>query len=374
MRILAQTYLTELILSHFRCFRSLRLETDSRPVILTGVNGSGKTSILEAVSLFSPGRGLRRARAEEMARRPGGVGWKVSCRMIRGESERVISSWWRNSPGRRLEVDGRSARQAGLGHCLSILWLTPSMDRIWSEGADGRRRFLDRTAMSLFPDHAAHAVAYDRAMRERNRLLRDGNRDAGWLNALESRMSDSGAELTRGRLRAIKRLETAFAGGESAFPAAGLRLASPGGACAVSTEADELAKSLCSGRQRDFRAGRTLTGPHRADLAVEFRSRGTAAKLCSTGEQKALLISLILANARAISDDLSFPPVLLLDEIAAHLDSSRLRLLLAEVRRLHAQIWMTGTEAALFDEISDDVQNLRIVTGSDGPAVEKISS
>ena len=368
---MAQTFLAELILSHFRCFSNLQLETDSRPVILTGSNGAGKTSILEAVSLFSPGRGLRRARVEDLARRPGEVGWKISCRVTRSGNERAVASWWRNSRGRRVEVDGKAARQAALGRCLNILWLTPSMDRLWSEGADGRRKFLDRMAMSLFPDHAVHAVAYDRAMRERNRLLRDGNQDSSWLGALESQMAASGVELTLGRLRAIARLKAAFAAGKSAFPSAGLQLASPKAACAISTDTAELAETLVSGRPRDFKAGRTLTGPHRADLLVEFQSRGTAASLCSTGEQKALLISLVLANARAIAEDVGCPPVLLLDEIAAHLDSGRLQLLMSEVRLLNSQIWMTGTDAALFDDIAGSAQNLRIVARPNGSMVEK---
>lgn len=368
---MAQSYLTELTLAHFRCFRELRLEIDQRPVVLTGKNGSGKTSILEAVSLFSPGRGLRRARVEEMARRSSNSGWKAACRVASRGQVRGIASWWQNTPGRRLSVDGKLVSQAELSRCLNVLWLTPSMDRLWSEGADGRRRFLDRAAMSLFPNHAVHAVTYDRAMRERNRILRDGNPDSSWLNALESRMVESGVQLTKGRLDTIKRFDSEFAEGTSSFPTASLTLESPKEANAVVTNSAELAESIRSGRSRDFRAGRTLTGPHRADLAVILKSRGTAARLCSTGEQKALLISIFLANSRAITADAGTPPILLLDEIAAHLDSGRLQSLLNEVKSLNSQIWMTGTDESLFDDISDDVQSLRIVASEEGSNAEQ---
>lgn len=366
------TYLTEVSLSHFRCFRNITLETDSRPVILTGANGSGKTSILEAISLFSPGRGLRRARVDELAHNRGEVGWKVSCRLRRGEAEGAISSWWQKVSRRQLKIDDKSAKQAELNHMLNILWLSPAMDRLWSEGADGRRRFLDRLTMSLIPDHAKNAITYERAMRERNRLLKDGNRDTKWLNVLESQMADFGSQITKGRLYTIERLKKAFNGMESVFPAAGLKLVSREGTCALVTDSHELVDSMRASRGKDYSVGRTSLGPHRADLLVEYKARGIAAKLCSTGEQKALLISLVLANARAIAEDFEYPPVLLLDEIAAHLDPQRFQMLLTEVKGLNSQTWITGTEAALFDDNTSDVQRFEVITDPEGSLVKSI--
>ena len=369
--LMAKRYLTELRLSQFRCFGSAEILPDQQPIILTGSNGSGKTSILEAVSLFSPGRGLRRAISEDLARRPENVGWKVTCRIAADGGGETFSSWWKNGPGRRLQIEDRPMRQTDLNRRIKILWLTPQMDRLWIEGADGRRRFLDRIAMSLFPEHPERAVSYEKAMRERNRLLRERIDDESWLGALESQMARSGAEVTRRRRVSLELLENAFAGAASKFPVAGLKLISPPGACADTDDPQQIADALASGRHRDFKAGRTLTGPHRADLHVEFRDRGTAAKLCSTGEQKALLISIVLANARAVSVEFGSPPILLLDEIAAHLDAERLRQLIAEVRQLSSQVWITGTEPALFASIGGDSQFLTVAAGRDGSMVRK---
>ena len=368
---MAERYLTELQLSQFRCFRNAEILPALRPVILTGANGSGKTSVLEAVSLFSPGRGLRRAVSEDLARRPDNVGWKVSCRIAADGGGETVSSWWKNGPGRRLEIEDRTARQSDLNRRIKILWLTPPMDRLWIEGADGRRRFLDRMAMSLFPDHPEKAIGYEKAMRERNRLLRERIDDGSWLGALELRMAEFGAAVVRRRADSLARLESAFAAAASNFPVAGLKLISPPDACAGADDPQMIADALAAGRERDFRAGRTLTGPHRADLHVEFRDRGTAARFCSTGEQKALLISIVLANARAVSVEFGSPPVLLLDEIAAHLDTERLQQLFQEVRQLSSQVWITGTEPKLFASIGGNAQFLTVAAGQDGSAIRQ---
>lgn len=300
-------------------------------------------------------------------------GWKVSCQIDQDGGQRSMSSFWLNSPGRRIEIDGKSVRQAELSHCLNILWLTPTMDRLWSESAEGRRRFLDRMAMSLIPDHASYATIYERAMRERNRLLRTNGSDADWFKVLESQMVDAGIKLTRHRLYVIDRLTRAFANIDPAFPVADIGLNSPDGACATSIDSEELSESLRLGRAQDFKAGRTLTGPHRADLRVHFKTRDTPAKLCSTGEQKALLVSLVLANAQAISEDFDCPPIMLLDEIGAHLDVHRFQMLLGEAVRLNCQIWMTGTESAIFDGITNDVQKFQLAAHPGGSIVETLS-
>ena len=371
---MAKLFLTQLNLAQFRCFSRLQLKTDHRSIILTGENGSGKTSILEAISLFSPGRGLRRAKVADLARHLSpSPSWKVSCQIDRDGTQRSVETTWMNSSKRRLEIDGKSVKQAELNDCLTILWLTPAMDRLWSESADGRRRFLDRTTMSLIADHAVDVMAYDRAMRERNRLLRLPDSDAHWLKALEFKMGEAGAKLTRQRLYAIERLTRALAGSVSPFPIGDIRLISQEGAQATTVDREELTEAFRLSRPRDFKAGRTLIGPHRADLVVEFQGQNRAAQLCSTGEQKALLISLILANARAILEDFDCPPVMLLDEIAAHLDMHRFQMFLAEAKQLDCQMWMTGTEWALFDSLAEEAQKFQMVVEPDGTTVKVIN-
>jgi DNA replication and repair protein RecF len=305
-----------------------------------GPNGAGKTNLIEAVSLLSPGRGLRGASAEEMARAPEGIGWKVAATIEgRGDAHEVAT--WSEGAGRQVEIDGKAAPQAGLGAVARVLWLTPAMDRLWTESGSERRRFLDRVTLSLVPDHGEAAIGYDRALRERNRLIRDGVRDPGWFRALEAQMAVQGARLAANRAAAIARLAAAPAG---AFPGAELALDAEG-----PRDAEGLEAALAEGRSRDLAAGRTLLGPHRDDLVGVYAAKGIAARLCSTGEQKALLISLVLANAWAVAQDFAAAPVLLLDEVAAHLDEGRRRALYAEVAALGAQAWMTGTGEELFD-------------------------
>jgi DNA replication and repair protein RecF len=335
-----------LALSHFRSHRASRLVLDGRPVALVGPNGAGKTNVLEALSLLSPGRGLRRAAAEDLARRPEGVGWKVSAVAQGLGGAHEIETWAEPGEARQVRIDGKAATQASLGRVLRILWLVPTMDRLWIEAAEGRRRFLDRLTLSFSPDHAEHSLAYEKAMRDRNRLIRDQVTDAGWYAALEAQMAEAGQEITANRRAAIARIAAA-ADPASAFPTADLALTGPEGA----EEPADLAAALAEGRRRDMAAGRTLVGPHRADLSARFAAKGLPADQCSTGEQKALLISLILANARALAQDLSRAPILLLDEVAAHLDETRRAALYDEICALGAQALMTGTEPGLFDAL-----------------------
>ncbi len=349
--------LTELALSHFRSHRRAVLTLDSRPVAVHGPNGAGKTNILEAVSLLSPGRGLRRAAAEDMAQHPGQAGWKVTA-VVRGpDTAHEIETWWQPGGARAVTIDGKPATQLALGRILRMVWLVPSMDRLWIEGADGRRRFLDRIAMSFEPDHAEVSLAYDKAMRERNRLLKDQVRDAHWYAALESRMAEAGCAIQSNRRAALDRVAAAQEGAQTAFPVAALALGAAEGS-ETPADADGFAAALAEGRQRDMVAGRTLTGPHRADLDAIFAAKGVPARQCSTGEQKALLISVILANARALAADLGAPPILLLDEVAAHLDAARRAALYAEIDALGAQAWMTGTGPELFTELGARAQFL----------------
>lgn len=347
---------TALRLSHFRSHLSARLALDGRPVAISGPNGAGKTNILEAVSLLSPGRGLRRAATDEIARRPEGLGWKVAAVLESLHRIHEVETWAAPGEARQVTIDGKAAPQVALGRIARLVWLVPAMDRLWTEGADGRRRFLDRIAMSFEPGHAEAVLDYEKAMRERNRLLRDQVSDARWFEALEAQMAACGARIVAVRQAAVARLMTAQEGAETAFPAADIALVGPEGG---ETRSD-LAEALAASRQADLRAGRTLVGPHRDDLAAVYAAKGVAADQCSTGEQKALLLSLVLANARALAEDFGAPPILLLDEVAAHLDADRRAALFDEVCALGAQAWMTGTGPELFEALGDRGQRFEV--------------
>jgi len=300
--------LRDLTLLQFRSHRRATFVFDGRPVALFGPNGAGKTSVIEAVSLLSPGRGLRRASAEELIRRQEAVGWKIRATLDGYEIETSAL------PGQSREVliDGKAAPQVALGRILRVLWLVPAMDRLWIEGAEGRRRFLDRLTLSFAPAHAEAVLAYEKAMRERNRLLKEGAQDIAWYHALEGQMTEAAVLIRAHRAEALAKIAAAQDGAATAFPAAHLAI--------VGDASDDLAVAWAEGRRRDMAAGRTLEGPHRADLEAIYAEKATPAAQCSTGEQKALLISLLLANARALTEETT---VLLLDEVAAHLDAGR---------------------------------------------------
>ncbi len=336
--------IARLELAQFRSHAALTLDVPPGPVALHGPNGAGKTNLLEAVSLLSPGRGMRRAAADDLARREAGAGWRIGARVRVGGELREVEA--RAEPGgaRGVRVDDKSVPQVALGRLARIVWLVPAMDRLWTEGAEGRRRFLDRIALSFEPTHAEAVLAYEKAMRERNRLLKDQVRDAHWYAALERRMAQAGSAIQDNRDHAVARLTAAQGAAGDAFPRAALSLT---GETAIGEGA--IAEALRAGRRDDMYAGRTLTGPHRADLAALFAAKGVPAAQSSTGEQKALLIALLLANAAALARDHGAPPILLLDEVAAHLDAARRGALYGEIAALGAQAWMTGTEAALFD-------------------------
>lgn len=357
---MAGLYLTNLTLSHFRSHRRAVIDVSARPVAIHGNNGAGKTNILEAISLLSPGRGLRRASAEDMTRRPEALGWKVTALLHGplGVSEIEIIS--EKGAARQVRIDGKPAPQTALGRIARVLWLIPSMDRLWIEGAEGRRRFLDRMTLSFLPDHAEISLAYEKAMRERNRLLKDMVREPSWYSALEARMAETAVAIHHNRQHALKALSEAQEAAETAFPTANLTLE-----CEMPNDVEGMRSALVEGRMRDLKAGRTLIGPHRADLLGVYATKGVAARDCSTGEQKALLVSLILANARALAADFGAPPLLLLDEVAAHLDAQRRAALYDEIVALGAQAWMTGTEDGLFEAMGDRTQTV-LVTEEQG--------
>lgn len=344
---------TTLALSHFRSHRRTRLTFASAITAVHGPNGAGKTNLLEAISLLSPGRGMRRAQAEEIIRKPEAIGWRIAADLAGHEVE------LRAEPGqpRTTRIDGKSAPQIALARLARVLWLVPSMDRLWLEAAEGRRRFLDRMTLSFLPDHGEGVLAYEKAMRDRNRLLKDGVRDARWYDALEVQMARHGAGIHARRLDALARLAAAQID-DGPFPAATLELTHPDTE-APATE-DALREAFAASRPRDMGAGRTLIGPHRADLAGRYATKDMEARLCSTGEQKALLISLILANARALRAETGTAPILLLDEVAAHLDAERRAALYSELIALGGQAFLTGTGPELFAELGPAATHLRV--------------
>lgn len=346
--------ITSLQLSHFRSHRLSRIQFDGRPAAICGPNGAGKTNILEAVSLLSPGRGLRRAAADELGRRPEELGWKISADLRGLTGQHSVETGAEPGEARFVKLDGKASTQVMLGRICRVLWLVPSMDRIWIEAAEGRRRFLDRLTLSFLPDHGEAVLSYEKAMRDRNRLLKDQVSDVHWYGALERRMADAAKTISENRKFAVERLMRAQDGAETSFPKVLLRIAP------LDDEPEDLCDYWASTRGRDMAAGRTLLGPHRADLEGELSSKGMKAAQCSTGEQKAMLISLILANVRALSEDLGRAPVVLLDEVAAHLDPDRRAALYDEICALGAQALMTGTEPALFDSLGERAQTIHV--------------
>lgn len=347
--------LARLQLAQFRSWAKLDLSLDERPLAIHGANGSGKTNILEAVSMLSPGRGLRGAAPGEQARKAAGAGWRVRAAL----ADREVETGAQPGNAREVLIDGKPAPQVALGRLSRVIWLVPAMDRLWTDAPDARRRFLDRLSLSFLPGHAEAALAYDKAMRERNRLLRDAVEDPGWYRALEAQMAAAGAALTANRLAALDRIAAAQADGATQFPAARLSLL-PGEGFADDPDPQALAMRLENGRRRDLAAGRTLTGPHRADLGAAWGPQDMPAALASTGEQKALLLSLILANVRALRGE---TVLLLLDEVAAHLDAGRRAMLYDEVVALPAQALLTGTGRELFTALEGRAMFLHVSQG-----------
>lgn len=356
--------LRHLTLSHFRSHHHVRLTLDGRPVAIFGANGAGKTNLIEAVSFLSPGRGLRRAQSEELIRRPEALGWKVRAELDSRGQRHEIETWAEPGQGRQVRIDGKAATQTALGQIVRLVWLIPSMDRLWIEGAEGRRRFLDRMVLSFEPGHAEASLAYEKAMRDRNRLLKDDVRDPLWYEALETQMAERGAAIMAARARVVARLSSAQSQSNPLFPTATLTIVGPEGPTEPQSP-DRLRAALADSRGSDLRAGRSLIGPHRADLEAVYTAKSVAAAQSSTGEQKALLLSLIIANARALAEDFGAPPLLLLDEVAAHLDKDRRAALYAELVGMGTQAWMTGTGAELFETLGDQAQSFA-VTDKDG--------
>lgn len=375
---LPRTRLSRLVVTDFRSYARMELALDGRPVAFVGENGAGKTNLLEAISLLSPGRGLRGAAYAEVARDSGAGGWAVAATLetetgpvrigtgIEPVTEAQKSVGIRS---RAVRIDGAAASSSGaLAQLLRIVWLTPAMDRLFLEGASERRRFFDRLVMGFDPSHGTRVNAYERALRERNRLLADEVIDASWLGGVEDQMAEHGVAVAAARIETLARLRGAIdAASDTHFPRAAIALegeleAALGNTPAVDVE-EAFRKRLAQMRGRDAAAGRTLDGPHRMDLIVRHVAKDREARLCSTGEQKALLIGIVLANARLLATR-GEPPLLLLDEIAAHLDEARRRALFDEILGLNLQAFMTGTDPVLFASLGARAQTFRIARGA----------
>ena len=392
---------SRLVLSEFRSYKALRLETGAAPVVLTGPNGAGKTNLLEALSFLAPGRGLRRAKLSEVARRPIGANggdmpatpdWAVAASLDTPQGiveigtgrdpdtaaanggaggggpngpngggggqveathgERRFGNQ-RTGERRVVRIDGTPARaQSALAKIVSIVWLTPEMDRLFLGPASARRRFLDRLVYGFVPDHASRVGAYERAMRDRARLLRESRADAGWLAALEAAMAENGVAIAAARRDVVARLGQATDMGVGLFPRPSISLAGTvegwlRDGPAIEAE-DRLRDALAASRPHDAHTGGAAHGPHRSDMVVHHVAKDMPAEICSTGEQKALLVALTLAVTRLQAAERGAPPILLLDEITAHLDGTRRGALFDEICALGAQAWMTGTDASLF--------------------------
>jgi DNA replication and repair protein RecF len=358
--------ISRLTLTDFRNYAGLRLSSPAQLVALTGANGAGKTNILEAISFLAPGRGLRGAAFEELARQGGAGSWAIAAELETTHGPVSLGTGWSGQSeagdggGRLVVIDGEVQKGSGaLGDYMRLLWLTPAQDRLFAGPASDRRRFLDRMVAAFDPEHGARILVFEKVMRERNLLLDDMRPDPAWLASLEAQMAEAAVAISAARMVGLEALQTHIGEGraESSFPwgivsVEGEIEALVAQKPAVQVE-DEYRRILSDSRGLDRAAGRTLRGPHRSDLVVVHGPKAMPAGQCSTGEQKALLIGLILAQARAVRAGAGVSPILVLDEVAAHLDRARRKALLEALAALGSQSWMTGTDAQLFESIGE---------------------
>ncbi|TPL45808.1 DNA replication/repair protein RecF [Mesorhizobium sp. B2-4-6] len=373
-----QSHLSKLTLTNFRNYAALSLELAPGAVVLSGDNGAGKTNLLEAISFLTPGRGLRRAPYGDVAREDGDGGFALHARIEGPEGQVEIGTGISGGDaagegGRKVRINGAPARSAeDMLEWLRVVWLTPAMDGLFPGPAADRRRFLDRLVLAIDPGHGQRALDYEKAMRSRNRLLTEGSRDSAWFDAIETQMAETGVAIAAARAELVRLLAAMIdrLPGSGPFPQAGISLAGDlesevAVAPAVDVE-EHFRRALANGRERDRAAGRTLDGPHRSDLVVRHRPKSMPAELCSTGEQKALLVGIVLSHARLTGEMSGLTPILLLDEIAAHLDAGRRAALFSILEELNCQAFMTGTDAALFSSLEGRAQFLTVDHGSVG--------
>jgi DNA replication and repair protein RecF len=365
-----------LALSNFRSYHAASLELGNEPVVLVGANGAGKTNLIESVSFLTPGRGLRRATLEEVAFSEGDGSWAISAEVEGALGLATLGTGiarpTEDAPPQRIcRIDREPVSSvAAFADHLRVIWLTPAMDRLFNEPASERRRFLDRLVLAVDAQHSGRVSALERSLRSRNRLLENPSPDPHWLDAVEHETAELAVAVAALRAETVRRLQGALAERHAfpaGFPQAEIALAGwmeqalleqP----AVEVE-DRYRRRLRENRARDAQAGRTLEGPHLTDLAVSYAAKNVAAAEASTGEQKALLIGLVLAHAGLVAEMTGFAPILLLDEVVAHLDPSRRNALYEALSRLGSQVWMTGADPAAFAEIAPQARVFRIEAG-----------
>jgi DNA replication and repair protein RecF len=377
----AQNHISKLTLTDFRNYAALTIDLAPGAVVFSGDNGAGKTNLLEAISFLTPGRGLRRAPYADVAREGGDGGFALHARLDGPDGQVEIGTGISGGDtagegGRRVRINGASARSAeDMLEWLRVVWLTPAMDALFTGPAADRRRFLDRLVLAIDPGHGQRAIDYEKAMRGRNRLLTEGSRDDRWFDAIETQMAETGVAIAAARAEMVRLLAAMIdrLPDTGPFPQADIGLsgdleAEIAAAPAVDVE-ERFRRTLVEGRDRDRAAGRTLEGPHRSDLVVRHRPKAMPAELCSTGEQKALLVGIVLSHARLTGEMSGMTPILLLDEIAAHLDSIRRAALFSILEDLNCQAFMTGTDAALFSSLAGRAQFLTVDHGRVGPTI-----
>lgn len=374
MRDVERVSVAQITLSSFRNYGGLRVLSKGAPVVLTGTNGSGKTNLLEALSLLVPGRGLRRSALSDFQNRMTSEPWAVAVDLRTDTGPLHIGTGRdtaaNDSEGERrtVHIDGKPARgQNSLAERIAMAWITPDMDRLLSEGASARRKFLDRLVYSFDPAHGGRVLAYEKAMRERLRLLRERTTEAAWLSALENEMAQSAVAIAAARRHMVERLRVAIDEGGEAFPRADINVQGAAEDLLETNPAllveDALRAAFLRARETDTQHGTCGTGAHRSDLRVVHRAKSCPAELCSTGEQKSLIIATMLAYVRLLMEQRHMTPLFLLDDIAAHLDDFRREALFDEVLNLNVQAWFTGTDVETFSFLAQDAQTLIVENG-----------
>lgn len=365
--------LSRLTLTNFRNHRDLRLHLSGGPVVLTGMNGSGKTNLLEAISLLVPGRGLCHATPAEWQCNESALPWAVVADLRTPHGEMKIATGRDTevleNDRRVVRIDGKPVKtQQALAEHVAMAWITPDLDRVLADGPSARRKLVDRMAYSFDPAHAGRVHRYEKALRERLRLLRDGIADAAWLTGLEEEMARTGVAIAAARLHLVRHLQSAIAETQSVFPQASLTLRGLAEESLAAQEAallveDKLRHALARARGEDAQSGTCASGPHRSDLHVVHRTHKCPAEMCSTGEQKALLVAIMLAYVRTLATARGMRPLFLLDDITAHLDVIRRAALFEEIRTLGVQAWLTGTDEATFAPLLPHSQNFTVDKG-----------